>query len=149
MAAGLTVKKHNLDKFIKKMNTITNNQLINEIQAIINIDYELKLSEINSRFIKFLDYLEPFGPGNPKPIFSTKNIQELSNANLIGKNRDTIKFTIHGDEMNFEVIGFRMIENYEKIISGKSIDIAYTIEKNIWKNKTNLQFVLKDIVYSK
>ena len=56
------------------------------------------------------------------------------NANLIGKNRDTIKFTIHGDEMNFEVIGFRMIENYEKIISGKSIDIAYTIEKNIWKN---------------
>ena len=98
------------------MNTIANNHLINEIQAIINIDYELKLSEINSRFIKFLDYLEPFGPGNPKPIFSTKNIQELSDANLIGKNRDTIKFTIHGDGMSFEVIGFRMVENYEKIL---------------------------------
>ena len=149
MAAGLTVKKQNLSKFIEKMNTITNNHLINEIQAIINIDYELKLSEINSRFIKFLDYLEPFGPGNSKPIFSTKNILELSNASLIGKNRDTIKFTINGDETNFEVIGFRMVENYEKILSGKSIDIAYTIEKNIWKNKTTLQFVLKDIVYTK
>ena len=42
-----------------------------------------------------------------------------------------------------------MVEKYEKILSGKSIDIAYTIEKNIWKNKTTLQFVLKDIVYTK
>lgn len=149
MAAGLTVKKHNLDKFIEKMNIIANNKLVDEIQAIINIDYELKLSEINSRFIKFLDYLEPFGPGNPKPIFSTKNIQEVSNVSLIGKNRDTIKFTVHGNEISFEVVGFRMVENYEKILSGKSIDIAYTIEKNIWKNKTTVQFVLKDIVYSK
>ena len=149
MAAGLTVKKHNLDKFIEKMNIIANNKLVDEIQAIINIDYELKLSEINSRFIKFLDYLEPFGPGNPKPIFSTKNIQEVSNVSLIGKNRDTIRFTVHGNEISFEVVGFRMVENYEKILSGKSIDIAYTIEKNIWKNKTTVQFVLKDIVYSK
>ena len=41
-----------------------------------------------------------------------------------------------------------MIENYEKVISGKSIDIAYSIDKNIWRNKVSIQLVLKDIVYS-
>ena len=107
-----------------------------------------KFSEIDNRFIKFLDYLEPFGPGNPKPIFSTKKINQFSDVQLIGKDRDTLKFIAHGQTGSFDVIGFRMVENYEKLLSNKNIDIAYSIDKNYWNGKTSIQLVLKDLIYS-
>ena len=148
MAVGLSIKEKNLKSFCIRMNEYTSNKLDGDLQPIINIDYELKLSEINSRFVKFLDYLEPFGPGNPKPIFSTKNIDQLSDAQLVGKDRDTLKFTINNGITSFNVIGFRMVENYEKLLSDKPIDIAYNIDKNYWNNKFSTQLILKDLVYS-
>ena len=148
MAAGLSIKEKHLKSFCKRMNEYTSNKLDGDLQPIINIDYELKLSEINSRFVKFLDYLEPFGPGNAKPIFSTKNIDQLSDAQLVGKDRDTLKFTVHNGITSFNVIGFRMVENYEKLLSDKPIDIAYYIDKNYWNNQFSTQLILKDLVYS-
>jgi len=148
MAAGLSIKEQHLKSFCVKMNAYTSNKLDSDLQPIINIDYELKLSEINNRFIKFLDYLEPFGPGNSKPVFSTKNIDQLSDVQLVGKDRDTLKFTVHNGVTSFNVIGFRMIENYEKLLSDKPIDIAYNIDKNYWNNKFSTQLILKDLVYS-
>ena len=115
---------------------------------IINIDYELKFSEINSRFIKFLEYLEPFGPGNPKPIFSTKNINQLSDIELIGKDRETLRCKVHSNTTSFNVIGFKMIENYEKLLSTNPVDIVYSIDKNYWNGQSSIQLVLKDVVYS-
>ena len=148
MAAGLSIKEKHLKSFCIRMNEYTSNQLDGDLQPIINIDYELKLSEINNRFIKFLDYLEPFGPSNPKPIFSTKNINQLSDIQLIGKDRDTLKFTVHSGVASFNVVGFRMIENYEKLLSDKPVNIAYSIDKNYWNNQCSTQLILKDLVYS-
>ena len=148
MAAGLSISKKNLTNFCNQMNQYSNNILDDDLSPIINIDYELKLSEINARFIKFLEYLEPFGPGNPKPVFSTKNINQFSDIELIGKDRTTLKCKIHNDMMSFNVIGFRMVENYEKLLSNQDIDIAYSIDKNYWNGQSSIQLVLKDVVYS-
>jgi single-stranded-DNA-specific exonuclease len=131
-----------------EINRYTKSKLTGPLDPMINIDYDLKFSEINHRFIKFLDYLEPFGPGNSKPIFSTKNISNIGDVQLLGQNQDTLKFIIKTDELNLSVIGFKMIENYEKLLSKKPIDIAYTIDKNYWNGKSSIQLVLKDVVYS-
>jgi len=148
MAAGLSIKEKYLQSFCVKMKEYSSKKLDRDLQPIINIDYELKLSEINHSFIKFLDYLEPFGPGNPKPVFATKNINQLSDAELVGKDRNILKFTIQNGVDSFNVIGFRMIENYEKLLSKKPIDIVYNIDQNYWNNKFSTQLILKDLVYS-
>ena len=148
MAAGLSIKEENLSDFFMEINRYTKSKLTGPLDPMINIDYDLKFSEINHRFIKFLDYLEPFGPGNSKPIFSTKNISNIGDVQLLGQNQDTLKFIIKTDEFNLSVIGFKMIENYEKLLSKKPIDIAYTIDKNYWNGKSSIQLVLKDVVYS-
>ena len=85
---------------------------------------------------------------NSKPIFSTKNINNINDVQLLGQNQDTLKFIIKTDEFNLSVIGFKMIENYEKLLSKKPLDIAYTIDKNYWNGKSSIQLVLKDVVYS-
>ena len=148
MAAGLSIKKDFLSQFSESINQYTKSKLPDLLTPTILIDYELNFSEINHRFIKFLDYLEPFGPGNSKPVFSTKNIININEVSLLGANQDTLKFTIKTDILDLSVIGFKMIEHYEKLLSNKPINIAYTIDKNYWNGKKSIQLVLKDVIYS-
>ena len=148
MAAGLSIKEENLAIFFDTINKYAQENIETLLAPTLYIDYELKFSEINNRFVKFLDYLEPFGPANSKPIFSTKNIKNIKNIELLGSDQETLKFKIENEEVDLSAIGFRMIENYEKLLSNKSIDIAYTIDKNYWNGKSSIQLVLKDIVYS-
>ena len=148
MAAGLSIKKDKLDMFCNKINLYTNEQVTDNLDPIINIDYELKFSEINNRFINFLNYLEPFGPGNPKPIFVTRNVNGISDVQLLGRERETIKFQIKNQDYVLSIIGFKMLEHYEKLLSGKNLDIVYTIDKNYWNGTYSIQLVLKDIIYS-
>ena len=80
MAAGLSIKEENLSAFFMEINRYTKSKLKGPLDPMINIDYDLKFSEINHRFIKFLDYLEPFGPGNSNPIFSTNCLISIPNG---------------------------------------------------------------------
>jgi single-stranded-DNA-specific exonuclease len=108
----------------------------------------LDFNEINSRFIKFLDHLEPYGPGNPKPIFATQKVKGFNDLELLGKDRNVLKCKINSPHIDLEVIGFQMVENYEKLLSYKNVDISYQIDKNIWRGKESIQLVLKDVIYS-
>ena len=119
-----------------------------DLTPSIYIDYELKLSDIDSRFIKFLRHLEPFGPGNAKPIFSTRHLEVIGHPRLLGKDKNTLKFQVKGEKENYEVIGFNLATALEKTLSQREIDIAYTIEINKWQGRSTKQLVLKDIRYS-
>ena len=67
---------------------------------------------------------------------------------LLGRERETIKFQIKNQDYVLSIIGFRMLEHYEKLLSGKKLDIVYTIDKNYWNGTCSIQLVLKDIIYS-
>ena len=148
MAAGLSIKEENITAFNKAINEHAIKTITKSLTPSILIDYELNLSEINNRFLNFLNYLEPFGPGNPKPVFVTKNLEGINDVRLLGKDRETLKFKVYNNDLELDVIGFRMLEHYEKLLSGKKIDIVYTIDKNHWNGQVATQLVLKDIIYS-
>ena len=148
MAAGLSIKEENIKSFTDAINRHADKTITTSLIPSILIDYELNLSEINNRFLNFLNYLEPFGPGNSKPVFVTKNLEGINDVKLLGQERETLKFKIYNDHLELDVIGFRMLEHYEKLLSGKKIDIVYTIDKNHWNDRVSTQLVLKDIIYS-
>ena len=54
----------------------------------------------------------------------------------------------HGLGLVLSIIGFKMLEHYEKLLSGRLLDIVYTIDRNYWNGVYSTQLVLKDIVYS-
>lgn len=148
MAAGLSISKDHILEFCERMENNAMQNIDFDLTPKIYIDYELKLSDIDSRFIKFLKYLEPFGPGNIKPLFSTKNLEVVGHPRLLGKDKNTIKFQVKGNTENYEVIGFNMVTALEKTISQREIDIVYSIEINKWQGKATKQLVLKDVRYS-
>lgn len=148
MAAGLTVKEESFDKFKKEFSTYVNNT-INDEQLIPSIKIEgiLKLKDIDSRFIDFLDKLAPYGPGNMRPSFASKRVEIVGVPRVVG-NGDHIIFKVRQSQKVISAIGFSMSEHYEKLIKGLPIDIAYVVEVNEWQGRESVQLNVRDIKMS-
>ena len=149
MAAGLTMNENNLDDFINSFEEACLNELdLDDLEPKIFIDCEIDFCDINSRMINFLKCLEPFGPKNGKPSFLSRNVFVDGIPKVLGKDQSTIKFNAKQKDSLFESIGFRMIDEYEKLIKGKPLDIVYNISENHWNGKISLQLEIKEIRYS-
>ena len=92
--------------------------------------------------------MEPYGPGNMRPVFVSNNLFIDGIPKLLGQNQNTLKFYVKQNKTLFESIGFNMAEHYEKLIQNIPIDIAYVIGENLWNGKKTIQLELKDIKLS-
>ena len=145
MAAGLTLDRENLADFRTRFSnlayeTLADNDLVNSL----DIEGEMDLNLIDGRFMDFLEKLAPFGPGNMTPKFITRHVIPVGNPRLVG-NGDHLKFRAKKGETSYDAIGFNMGNHYEKLITGKPIDIAYVVEKNEWQGRTSIQLNIRDI----
>jgi single-stranded-DNA-specific exonuclease len=144
MAAGFTVETKNLDKFQRKLESFVERQLPNELLTRqLRIDMELPLSAVTGELWRKLRDFEPFGFGNPEPVFSTPGV-EIKDVRLVGADGKHLKLRIGP----FEAIAFGMGNMYPKLKSGAVIDIAYTVDMNVWNGNKKLQLKLKDIRFS-
>lgn len=146
-AAGMTLEIKNIPAFQKKFEevvaaSIPENLLIPEIK----IDSELKLASINAKFFRVLKQFAPFGPGNMKPTFLTKNVTEKGSARIVGNNH--LKLDIVDSEqpnIYYPAIAFNLGDKLDLIRSQKPFNLVYTIEENEWNNQVSLQLNIKDI----
>lgn len=146
-AAGLTMNKNNLDEFRRRMNEIASNSLTdNDFQPELEISDDIELNQINMKFWKLLSQFEPFGPGNLRPIFVSKNICVEGKPAIVGNGH--LKMRVKQDHSPiFDAIGFNMHE-YEPLLRNcekDRIDIAYVLEENHWNGRRTIQIRLKDI----
>lgn len=105
LAAGLSMKEENLDKFRHFLNEHT---ILTEDDFIekIHIDIPMPLNYVSKQFVGELEKLEPFGCGNRKPLFAQKRVR-LIKGNIIGKNKNVGKYKIADEAGNsYEMIYF-------------------------------------------
>lgn len=162
MAAGLSLAgEEDIDLLRQALNQ--NCRLTEEdFEETVHIDVPMPLSYANREFIKELSYLEPFGTGNPKPLFAQKNIS-LLNGKILGKNKNVGKYVIADEEgRTYDMIYFGDIdklneflaERYgERIVeilySGRLkkkeavISMAYYPDINYFAGKENIQIVMQ------
>ena len=90
----------------------------------------------------------PFGPGNPKPIFVTKDVYDFGTSKVVGRQQEHIKLELVDSKsptvMNGIAFGQSAAVRYVK--SRQSFDILYTIEENIYR-RGNVQLQIEDIHY--
>jgi len=146
MAAGFSIEKKNIEPFYKAfqkkaLELIKSEQLIPRIK----IDYSLDISEINSRFLKFLKSMAPYGPRNMRPKFLSRKVNLKGMPRLIGKKNDTLKFSIQDNKSVYDAIGFNLVEKYEYLLSGEPVDLVFEIGENEWNGKKSIQLEIKDI----
>ena len=153
-AAGLTLELERVPEFVALFDEVVQHQLeIEQETETIPVDVEIKLSDLFvpgesvyqiPRVFDMLEKMEPFGPGNDKPVFCLRNVYATSFKILKELH---LKLTLTDPEsgISLDAIGFNMAHFADLVAPGMAFDCLVTLEKNTWNGKSNLQLQLRDI----
>jgi len=145
MAAGLAIHESKFNDFRKAFLSYSDSVLNeNHLEPKLYLDSEIKLSDLNHRFMDFLNKLSPFGPGNMRPKFVVTNATVIGNPKVIG-NGDHIRFQIKQKHTAIDVVGFGLANHYQDLILGSPVDIACVVETNVWRGRESIQLNARDI----
>lgn len=147
-AVGLSLKEENIPEFTKRFEQyVIDNIKPEQLSQLISIDCELNFDEITPEFVGYLRRFNPFGPGNQKPIFSTKNVYDFGTSKLVGKNLEHIKLELvdSRSEVVLNGIAFNQAECFDYIKAHKPFEICYTIEENKHQGNSSIQLMVKGI----
>ncbi len=146
VAAGLSVNHEALPAFTDRFLAWADQQLTDEqLQPHLTVEGECPLDLIDSRFLRFLDSLAPYGPGNRRPVFTARGVREAGVPRLVGESASHLKCRLVQNSTTFDAIGFDLADHFEKLLLKKPLDIAYVVEENKWQGSRKVQLQLRDI----
>ena len=145
-AAGLKLHESKLKLFRSEFEKFSN-QNISEKQKIKTFiyDLEISLSDLNFKFFKIIEQMEPFGPNNLKPVFCSRNCVTTSQTRTVGNDNKHLQLFIKSKNKIYKGIAFGRGDLLNKINESKGFDILYSIEKNTWNGNTELQLIIMDL----
>jgi single-stranded-DNA-specific exonuclease len=139
-AAGLSIDESTLENFIAHFDEVAAGQLSPEdLKPQLLIDSVLPPEEITMENAEMVAALEPFGMGNPTPVFALCGA--FVAARRVLKERH-VKLRLECCGRTFDAIGFNMAEMGN---SSEHVDVAFSLDINNWNGKRNVQMRLRDI----
>ncbi len=148
-AVGLSLREENIPEFTRRFEQyVADNILPSQLTPQLDIDAILPFTRITPEFVSMLRMFAPFGPGNQKPVFCTRDVKDFGTSRIVGRNNEHIKLEIVDDTSGkvFNGIAFNMAQYFDHIHQGKPFDICYTIEENKHRNATSsIQLQVKQI----
>jgi single-stranded-DNA-specific exonuclease len=145
-AAGLVITKDSIEDFKRNINRLAHEKLsLEDLLPSLDIDIELDLPDLNEEIISELEILEPFGTGNPEPLFYTKNLKLKGEPQILS--RDTLKFWVTDGNITYQAIGFGMSNFKDSLLGSKSFDLVYYPRIDNWDGKTSILLEAKDIFF--
>lgn len=146
-AAGLTLKWADVKTFRERLQAFIDNHIQpHQQEPILNIDANIDFKDITKKLHNDLKRFAPFGPSNPKPIFSTECVYDFGTSKVVGREQEHIKLELVDSKSNnvMNGIAFGQSASARYIKSKRSFDIAFTIEENVFKRNL-VQLQIEDI----
>lgn len=146
-AAGLTLHWDDIKTFRTRFQNFVDEHILPEqTEPIIDIDAIIDFKDITKRLHQELKKFSPFGPGNPKPMFSTIGVYDYGTSKVVGREQEHIKLELVDSKSSNVVngIAFGQSASARYIKSKRSFDIAYTLEDNVFKRNA-VQLQIEDI----
>ena len=148
-AVGLSLREENIPEFSRRFEEYVASHIQpNQLSPQIDIDAVIEFADITPELTGYLKKLNPYGPGNQKPVFCTRNVFDFGTSKLVGKNLEHIKLELEDDSTSrvINAIAFNMAPYFEHIHAHKPIDICYTIEQTKQGgHQESIQLMIRDI----
>ncbi len=143
-AAGIAIRPERIAELRRRLNEHAASCLTaDDLEPQVHIDLELAPETVTFQFARELDALEPFGAGNPRPVFVTRNLRCLSEPSVIKDKH--LKLRLAGPQNRpLEAIWWNCIEGETPQLNG-SIEVAYTIETSPWNGDYRMQLNVVDL----
>ena len=160
LAAGVSMPEENVEKFRRYLNEHCGLSEEDFVETV-HIDVPMPMSYVTTDFVRQLAVLEPFGNGNPKPVFAQRKIR-LLRGTILGKNRNVGKYRVEDanggryDMMCFadlekfhaflaENFGAREVDRlYKEGSDSICISIVYYPDINVYRGQEELQIIMQD-----
>jgi len=105
------------------------------------------LSELQKGTVNELQWLGPFGQGNPEPTFATKGVRLIGPPRRVGAGRDHLQLAITDNTASVRCIGFRFGKLEKKLLETEFFNVAYQPQINTYNGNSNVEFVITDIQF--
>ncbi|MGI8897218.1 MAG: single-stranded-DNA-specific exonuclease RecJ [Pyrinomonadaceae bacterium] len=144
-AAGVTIRRDRISELRRRLNEHAAACLTEEdLQPCLHIDAELSTENVTFELVRDLELLEPYGAGNPHPVFLAHNLRIMSEPRLIGEKH--LKMHVSGPAGRaLETIWWNGAETEQAVAVHNGITMAYTIEANRWGGDTFLQLSVQAV----
>ncbi len=137
-AAGFSIENKHIGIFKSRIEKLLVD-LPDQANEVLEIESEEQSSQLTKKLIGQLEDFEPFGFGNPKPIFATSNMK-VSDIRTVGEGKH-LKLKLD----NIDAIAFGMGQMAGLLKTGQLIDLAYNLELNKFNGSEKIQLKVKDI----
>jgi single-stranded-DNA-specific exonuclease len=142
-AAGLTIEAGRIDEFAARFNAIACAQLSpDDLIPDLRTDLELPLDDVDDAFHGALRHLEPFGVGNPGPVFVARGVRLQGSPRKIGA--DGLKLSLATSRGPLDAVAWGMAGRSAALGMGDALDIAYKLDVNEYRGTRTLQAVIQD-----
>lgn len=160
LAAGVSMPEENVEKFRRYLNEHCDLSA-EDFEEKILIDVPMPMSYVTTDFVKQLSVLEPFGNGNPKPVFAQKNLH-ICKGRILGKNGNVGKYLVKDETgRQYDMIYFGNLDKWHDFLAESfgqeerdglyqagsdviQISVIYYPDINVYQGRESLQMVMKD-----
>ena len=145
-AAGLSMHINDLPAFRERFEAYVAAHIQpNQLQPTLEIEAEIQLGDITKSFYNVLRHLEPFGPGNPRPLFVSRRLINHRDTRAVGKEREHLRLDVTDRQNAITGIAFGRADMAEYIQNGNAVDICYELNENTFNHYTTIQMMVQDI----
>ena len=144
-AAGLSMHKSDLPEFKRRFEEYVAAHITPEQQVpTLDVEAEVELSDMNWKMYKILQCLEPFGPGNERPLFLCRNLINNHGTRAVSDGRH-LHLDLTDRVVAMAGIAFGEGDKAIHLQNGKSVDVCFYLDENTYRGHTTLQMNAQDI----
>ncbi len=144
MAAGMTVRRENLDALAERFEEICAETLSPEdFRTKLSVDAEISFADLDEHFVSTLETFAPFGMGNPQPKLLTRGAY-VHSARILKDAHYKLKLGEREPRLEFKAIGFNLAEKFD-VRHGQSWDVVYTPRWSEWGGQRYIELAIKDM----
>lgn len=141
MAAGLSIEEGKLDAFRKNFaDYVLSNSNAQQRQPKLMYDAEISFGQLSLEFLSSYELLQPFGNGNPQPVFISREVG-LSRSPQHMKNNH-LRFMLRQGYHEQDAVYFG---GGEHPLPDPPWDVAFTVDRNTFRGRTTLQLIIQDV----
>ena len=146
MAVGISLEKEKINDFRKAINAYCKD--IKMPYNILHIDCKLNPNQLDLSILDCLSYIEPCGASNPSPIFGLYNMTIIATKEM--GNGKHMRITLSRGQGQVPVYAVYFNHNFQSCSyrNGDIVDVAVSLDRNIYNGQENLSVIIKDIKYS-
>lgn len=146
MAAGITLKPENIEAFRKRINQYAAEHFPQMPTQTVTLDCKLNPAALSVSMAQSLTQLEPFGNGNPQPVFGLFNM-ELSNVTPVGGGGH-LRLTLEKNGAVITAMRFNTKPEELPYHIGDKIDIAVQLEAREFRGQPSLTVIVRDMKFA-